>query len=83
MAGTDGSAVSGKVVTRNANGAGNIAELSLDATQIGDSTGLLSQSRGGAAPQHGRRRRPDRPCDPQATPIVNVPYQADYVFING
>jgi len=22
-------------------------------------------------------------CDPQATPIVNVPYQADYVFING
>jgi hypothetical protein len=22
-------------------------------------------------------------CDPQGTPIVNVPYQADYVFING
>ena len=22
-------------------------------------------------------------CDPQATPIVNVPYRADYVFING
>ena len=30
----DGSAVSGKVVTRNANGADNIVELSLDATQI-------------------------------------------------
>jgi Protein of unknown function (DUF3455) len=22
-------------------------------------------------------------CDPQATPTVHVPYQADYVFING
>jgi hypothetical protein len=22
-------------------------------------------------------------CDPQGTPIVNVPYHADYVFING
>ena len=22
-------------------------------------------------------------CDPQATPTVAVPYQADYVFING
>jgi len=22
-------------------------------------------------------------CDPQATPIINVLYQADYVFING
>ena len=29
------------------------------------------------------RRRPDRTCDLQATPIVNVPYQAYYVFING
>jgi hypothetical protein len=26
---------------------------------------------------------PTGTCDPQATPIVNVPYQADYVFING
>jgi hypothetical protein len=26
---------------------------------------------------------PTGACDPQATPIVNVPYQADYVFING
>jgi hypothetical protein len=30
---------------------------------------------GGAAPAGSR--------DPQATPIVNVPYQADYVFIDG
>jgi hypothetical protein len=79
----DGSAVSGKLVTRNANGAGNIAELNLDATQIGTSTGMLSHAVevlrlntvGGLAPTGT--------CDPQATPIVNVPYQADYVFING
>ncbi|MET9269809.1 CHRD domain-containing protein [Kribbella sp. NPDC003557] len=79
----DGSAVTGKVVTRNANGAGNIAELDLDATQIGDSSGLLSNAVevlrlntvGGVAPTGH--------CDPQATPIVNVPYEADYVFING
>jgi hypothetical protein len=79
----DGSAVSGKVVTKNANGAGNIAELNLDATQIGKSTGLLAHvvevlrlnTLGGVAPAGT--------CDPQATPIVKVPYQADYVFING
>jgi hypothetical protein len=80
----DGSAVTGPtVVTRNANGAGNIAELNLDAAQIGASTGLLAHvvevlrlnTLGGVAPTGS--------CDPQATPIVNVPYQADYVFING
>jgi hypothetical protein len=79
----DGSAVTGKVVSKNANGAGNIAELDLDATQIGDSSGLLSNAVevlrlntvGGVAPTGT--------CDPQATPLVNVPYQADYVFING
>jgi len=79
----DGSAVSGKVVSKNANGADNIAEVNLDATQIGESTGLLSHAVevlrlntvGGVAPTGT--------CDPQATPIVNVPYQADYVFING
>jgi hypothetical protein len=79
----DGSAVSGKVVTKTANGAGNIAELNLDATQIGNSTGLLSNvvevlrlnTVGGVAPTGA--------CNPQATPTVSVPYQADYVFING
>ncbi|HSB85236.1 MAG TPA: CHRD domain-containing protein [Ilumatobacteraceae bacterium] len=79
----DGSAVTGKVVTKNANGDGNIAELNLDATQIGNPTGLLGDvvevlrlnTVGGVAPSGA--------CDPQATPIVNVPYQADYVFING
>ena len=79
----DRSAVTGKVVTKNDNGAGNIAELNLDATQIGTSTGLLAHvvevlrlnTLGGVAPAGS--------CDPQATPIVNVPYQADYLFING
>jgi CHRD domain/Protein of unknown function (DUF3455) len=79
----DGSAVSGKVAARNANGDGNIAELNLDATQIGRSGGLLGNvvevlrlnTVGGVAPTGT--------CDPQATPIANVPYQADYVFING
>jgi len=79
----DGSAVTGKVITKNGNGAGNIAELNLDATQIGASTGLLAHvaevlrlnTVGGVAPAGS--------CDPQATPIINVPYQADYVFING
>jgi hypothetical protein len=79
----DGTAVTGTVVSRNANGEGNIAELNLDATQIGKSTGLLGDvvevlrlnTVGGVAPAGA--------CDPQATPIVNVPYQADYVFING
>jgi Protein of unknown function (DUF3455)/CHRD domain len=79
----DGSAVTGKVVTKNANGTGNIAELNLDATQTGASTGLLGHvvevlrlnTVGGVAPAGT--------CDPQATPIVSVPYHADYVFING
>jgi hypothetical protein len=79
----DGSAVTGKVVARNTNGAGNIAELDLDATQIGASTGLLAHvvevlrlnTVGGVAPAGT--------CDPQATPTINVPYQADYVFVNG
>ena len=79
----DGSAVTGKLVTKNANAAGNIAELNLDATQIGTSTGMLAHAvevlrlntAGGVAPAGT--------CDPQATPIVNIPYRADYVFING
>jgi len=79
----DGSAVTGKLVTKNANGDGNIAELNLDATQIGASTGLLAHvvevlrlnTVGGVAPAGA--------CDPQVTPVVNVPYQAGYVFING
>jgi hypothetical protein len=79
----DGSAVTGALVTKNANGAGNIAELNLNATQIGASAGLLAHvvevlrlnTVGGVAPAG--------PCDPQATPTVHVPYHADDIFING
>ena len=69
----DGSAVTGKVVTKNANGAGNIAELNLDATQIGTSTGLLAHAvevlrlntAGGVAPAGPATRRPPRsPASP-------------------
>ena len=79
----DGSAVSGKLVTKNGTGDGNIAELNLDATQIGASTGLLAHAVevlrlntvGGVAPAGT--------CDPQATPIVNVSYEDRHVFIHG
>lgn len=79
----DHSAVTGTVVTRTPNGAGNIPELVLTATQSGTSRGLLSRvteihrlnTVGGVAPAGT--------CDPAATPTVEVPYRADYVFIAG
>lgn len=79
----DGSAVTGKVVTRNANGTGNIAELDLAATEIGAPKGLLADvgevlrlnTAGGVAPAGS--------CDAAVTPTVAVPYRADYVFIKG
>jgi hypothetical protein len=43
-------------------------------------TGILPIGIPGATRAGGA---PTGTCDPQATPIVNVPYQADYVFING
>ncbi|MHC5259599.1 CHRD domain-containing protein [Streptomyces sp. UC4497] len=77
----DGSAVTGAVVSRTPNGAGNIAELDLKATQSGKPRGLLADTVeilrlntvGGVAPSGS--------CDPGA--IVGVPYRADYVFLNG
>jgi hypothetical protein len=77
----DGSAVTGKVLAKNDNGTGNIAELDLAATQIGAPHGLLADvvevlrlnTAGGVAPTG--------PCDPSTTPTIHVPYRADYVFI--
>ncbi|WP_433258484.1 CHRD domain-containing protein [Streptosporangium sp. CA-135522] len=77
----DGSAVTGSVVLRTPNGAGNIPELDLRATQTGADRGRLADvveimrlnTVGGIAPAGT--------CDPQATPTAEVPYQADYVFI--
>jgi hypothetical protein len=78
----DASAVIGKLVTKNSNGAHNIAELDLDATQIGQPTRLLAHvvevlrlnTVGGVAPAPATRRPPRSSTSP---------YQADYVFING
>jgi hypothetical protein len=77
----DGSAVTGKAVTKTPNGEGNIPELVLDATQSGAAGGLLSGATqilrlntiGGVAPAGA--------CDPKAKPIAKVPYRADYVFL--
>ncbi|MEV0096556.1 CHRD domain-containing protein [Streptomyces sp. NPDC050738] len=75
----DRSAVTGTVLTKTPNGDGNIAELDLRATQAGGGNGLLSRTDeimrlntvGGVAPAGE--------CAPGA--VVEVPYFADYVFI--
>ncbi|NRQ30527.1 CHRD domain-containing protein [Nonomuraea sp. NN258] len=75
----DRSAVRGAVVTRTPNGAGNIPELVLDATQAGAPTGLLAHTtqilrlntEGGLAPAGS--------CTPGSQ--ARVPYGADYVFL--
>ncbi|GAA4066939.1 hypothetical protein GCM10022233_47590 [Streptomyces shaanxiensis] len=77
----DGSAVTGSVISKTPNGDTNIPELDLKATQSGKHHGLLADTAeilrlntvGGVAPAGS--------CTPGA--IVGVPYQADYVFING
>jgi CHRD domain/Protein of unknown function (DUF3455) len=77
----DGSAVTGRVISRSPNGAGNIDELELQATQSGDADGQMSRiveilrlnTVGGVAPAG--------PCDPNRQPFAEVPYKADYVFI--
>ncbi|TDD84727.1 CHRD domain-containing protein [Actinomadura rubrisoli] len=76
----DGSAVTGKAVTKTPNGTGNIPELVLDATQTGTQGGLLSGTTqilrlntvGGVAPSG--------PCNPTTQPFARAPYKADYVF---
>jgi hypothetical protein len=75
----DHSAVRGTLVTKTPNGAGNIPELVLDATQAGAGTGLLSQAtlilrlntRGGVAPAGTCT------LDTKAS----VVYNADYMFL--
>jgi hypothetical protein len=77
----DRSAVTGKLISKTPNGTANIAELDLDLTQSGASTGqfvnavevLRLNTVGGVAPAGA--------CDPHAKPIAKVPYQADYLFI--
>jgi len=75
----DRSAVTGSLISKTPNGAKNIPELDLKATQSGKHRGLLADTAeilrlntvGGVAPSGS--------CAPGT--IVGVPYQADYVFI--
>ncbi|MGI5456984.1 CHRD domain-containing protein [Streptomyces sp. CA-249302] len=75
----DRSAVTGALLSKTANGDGNIPELDLKATQSGKHHGLLAGTAeilrlntvGGVAPSGS--------CTPGT--IVGVPYQADYVFV--
>ncbi|MEU6141492.1 CHRD domain-containing protein [Streptomyces sp. NPDC047081] len=77
----DGSAVTGALLSKTPNGDGNIPELDLKATQSGKHHGLLAGTAeilrlntvGGVAPSGS--------CSPGT--IVGVPYQADYVFVQG
>jgi hypothetical protein len=77
----DGSAVTGKVITRTPNGATNIPELDLAATSSGKDKGRLASTVeilrlntvGGLAPTGT--------CDPAKKPIAKSPYKADYLFI--
>jgi hypothetical protein len=77
----DGSAVTGKLISKRPNGVKNIPELDLEATQSGKKHGLLANSVeilrlntvGGVAPAGS--------CDPHTQPKAAVPYQADYLFI--
>ncbi|MFI0355457.1 CHRD domain-containing protein [Actinomadura sp. 9N407] len=78
----DGSAVTGKAVTKTFTGDRDIPELVLDATQTGAKGGLLSGTSqilrlntiGGVAPKG--------PCDPETRPLAHVPYRADYLFLD-
>ncbi|MCX4989175.1 MULTISPECIES: CHRD domain-containing protein [unclassified Streptomyces] len=75
----DRSAVTGALIAKTPNGATNIPELDLRATQSGRHHGLLAGTQeilrlntvGGVAPAGS--------CSPGT--IVGVPYQADYVFV--
>ncbi|MBT2528396.1 CHRD domain-containing protein [Streptomyces sp. ISL-99] len=75
----DHSAVTGSLISKSANGAGNIPELDLQAEQSGEKHGLLAQTTeilrlntvGGVAPAGS--------CE--AGTSTAVPYQAYYVFI--
>ncbi|WP_338931434.1 CHRD domain-containing protein [Streptomyces netropsis] len=77
----DGSAVTGKLVSKVPNGEKNIPELDLRATSSGAARGLFApvteilrlNTRGGVAPAG--------PCDPKLRPKAAVPYEADYVFV--
>ncbi|MET9518372.1 CHRD domain-containing protein [Streptomyces sp. NPDC002994] len=77
----DRSAVTGSLISKSANGAGNIPELDLLAKQSGKKHGLFAHTTeilrlntvGGVAPAG----------ECEAGSVAAVPYRADYVFIQG
>jgi hypothetical protein len=77
----DGTSVTGKVVLKTANGAGNIPELDLQATRTGAGHGRLAHVVEVLRLNTIRGAAPTGACDPQRTPTTVVPYQADYLFV--
>jgi hypothetical protein len=73
--------VTGKVISRTPHGDGNIDELELEATQIGKAHGRLAHTVKILRLNTVGGRAPAGACDPALNPIVEVPYQADYVFV--
>jgi hypothetical protein len=77
----DGSSVTGQVLLRTPNGAGNIPELDLQATQTGAQRGRLAHTVEVLRLNTVHGTAPAGTCDPQTTPTAAVPYQADYLFV--
>ncbi|MFE0175222.1 CHRD domain-containing protein [Streptomyces sp. NPDC059002] len=75
----DRSGVSAQLISKTPNGAGNIPELDLRATQIGRRGGLLSSTAEILRLNTVGGVQPTGSCTPGK--IVSVPYQADYVFV--
>jgi len=78
----DGSSVTGKVLLRTPNGATNIPELDLQATQTGAEHGRLSRVVEILRLNTVDGTAPTGTCDPQRTPTVAIPYKADYLFVS-
>src|SRR3569833_509960 len=77
----DGSSVTGQVVLRTPNGAGNIPELDLRATQTGAQRGRLAHTVEVLRLNTVHGPAPAGTYNPQTTPTTTMPYQADYLFV--
>jgi hypothetical protein len=77
----DGSVVTAKLISKSANGDGNIAELDLEATTNGKPNGLFSNTVEILRLNTVGGVQPAGACDPKKQPIVESPYKADYLFI--
>lgn len=79
---SDGSAVTGKLLSKIPNGTKNIPELDLAAKQVGKHSGKFSRTTEILRLNTERGVAPSGTCDPKKQRKVAVPYRADYVFIN-